>query len=141
MKNGGLTVEGVGALLREHDGNMAAVARHYGVTRQAVSQFCASRETLKAIFAECREAMKDTAESSLHRKVREGESWAVCFYLKCQAKDRGYVERTETKDVNDADLDRAIQRELARLAEARQAAEGGAPRAGAPPAGPGAPDG
>src|SRR5262245_10242447 len=104
MKNGGLTVEGVGALLREHDGNMAAVARHYGVTRQAVSQFCASRETLKAIFAECREAMKDTAESSLHRKVREGESWAVCFYLKCQAKDRGYVERTELTGPDGAPL-------------------------------------
>jgi hypothetical protein len=25
--------------------------------------------------------------------IKEVQAWAVCFYLKCQAKERGYVER------------------------------------------------
>jgi hypothetical protein len=29
--------------------------------------------------------------------VLAGEAWAVCFYLKTQAKDRGYVERSEVQ--------------------------------------------
>jgi hypothetical protein len=39
--------------------------------------------------------MKDNAESSLYRAVLDGEPWAVCFYCKTQAKDRGYTERVE----------------------------------------------
>jgi hypothetical protein len=39
--------------------------------------------------------MKDNAESALYSAVLGGEAWAVCFYLKTQAKDRGYVERQE----------------------------------------------
>lgn len=97
MKSGGLTAKKVEDKLRELDGNMAAVGRFFGVTRQAVHQFCKGRPTLEAVSADCREAMKDEAESSLYKAVKEGEAWAVCFYLKCQAKDRGYVERTETE--------------------------------------------
>src|SRR4029450_2769461 len=35
------------------------------------------------------------AENSLYEAIRRGEAWAVCFYLKCMAKDRGYLERAE----------------------------------------------
>lgn len=95
MKNGGLTVRGVEERLRKYNGNMAAVAREYGVTRQAVWKFVQSYANLAAVVIDCRESMKDHAESSLHKSVLEGEAWAVCFYLKTQAKDRGYVERQE----------------------------------------------
>lgn len=95
MKNGGLTAELVEVKLREFNGNMAAVGRHFGVTRQAVWDFCRKRKALAAVAADCRETMKDHAESALQRAVIAGEAWAVCFYLKCQAKDRGYVEKSE----------------------------------------------
>lgn len=39
--------------------------------------------------------MCDNAESALNRAVINGEAWAVCFTLKTQAKDRGYVERVQ----------------------------------------------
>jgi hypothetical protein len=81
--------------LREFHGNMAAVGRALGVTRVAVFNFVQRRPTLKAICQECRESMKDHAESSLYRAVLDGEAWAVQFYLKTQAKDRGYSERQE----------------------------------------------
>ena len=95
MKKGGLTAESVETKLREFNGNLAAVGRAFGVTRQSVWRFIQSRPKLKAAADDVREGMKDNAESSLHRAVLAGEAWAVCFYLKTQAKDRGYVEKQE----------------------------------------------
>jgi predicted transcriptional regulator len=130
MKKGGLTVEGVAAELRKQRGNATAVARAYGVTRQAVQRFMAGHEELRQVATECRESMKDEAESSLYKAVRKGEAWAVCFYLKCQAKDRGYVERIETREVDDDDLDDTISRAVDDL---RQAEKNGVAGAHPPP--------
>src|SRR5258707_303610 len=99
MKKGGLTVENVEAKLREMNGNMAAVGRAFGVTRGAVWKFVQSHPNLKAATVDVREAMKDNAESALQKALLNGEAWAVCFFLKTQAKDRGYTERTETAGV------------------------------------------
>jgi hypothetical protein len=90
-----LTGPGVEQKLREYHGNFAAVARHFGVTRQAVQRFIGRRPKLQEVAHEARESMKDHAESALYAAVLRGEAWAVCFYLKTQAKDRGYVERAE----------------------------------------------
>jgi hypothetical protein len=95
MKKGGLTAEAVEAKLLELHGNLAAVGRHFGVKRQSVWGFVNSRPSLRAVATSIREAMKDNAESALYTAVLKGEAWAVCFYLKTQAKDRGYVERAE----------------------------------------------
>lgn len=39
----------------------------------------------------------DFAEAKLLEAVNGGEAWAVCFLLKTQGKQRGYVERQEVK--------------------------------------------
>ena len=52
---------------------------------------------LRAIVADIRGEMVDIAESSLKRAVISGDAWAVCFTLKCLAKDRGYIERQEVE--------------------------------------------
>lgn len=44
-----------------------------------------------------REAMTDVAELALYKAIQSGEAWAVCFYLKTQGKQRGYVERAEVQ--------------------------------------------
>jgi hypothetical protein len=90
-----LTIEGVEAKLKDLQGNMAAVARAFGCSRQAVWKFVQGRQTLLAVQHDLREGMKDHAESALHAALLRGEAWAVCFFLKTQAKDRGYVERQE----------------------------------------------
>jgi hypothetical protein len=83
----------VAEALRELRGNLSAVARKFGVTREAVRRHVADRPSLQEVVRECREAMTDDAESSLYRAIDKGEGWAVCFYLKCIAKNRGYVEK------------------------------------------------
>jgi hypothetical protein len=97
-----LTCDTVAAKLREFNGNMAAAARSLKVDRSAVAHYVERHPTLKDVLKECRESMKDHAESSLQRALLAGEAWAVCFYLKCQAKERGYVERQEVTGADDA---------------------------------------
>jgi hypothetical protein len=90
-----LTAKLVEAKLREASGNIAAVARVFGVSRQAILQFVNRRPMLQAVLHECRETMLDNAESVLYSAVLAGEAWAVCFYLKTQGKARGYIEKLQ----------------------------------------------
>ena len=98
-----LTIKAVADALEEKGGNFAAVARALGVSRVAVWKFVQKHDDLKQLAHDQREGMKDNAESSLHKAIMNGEAWAVCFFLKTQAKDRGYIERKEVtgKDGND----------------------------------------
>jgi predicted transcriptional regulator len=88
-----LSVKLVEEKLRELSGNAAAVGRAFGVTRSAVTHYIQRHPSLRAVAKEARETMKDNAESALYKAVLNGEAWAVCFYLKTQARDRGYTER------------------------------------------------
>ncbi len=74
---------------------------------------------------EQRGQMIDAAESALHKLILEGNVSATIFFLKTQARDRGYVEKTEQAGVNlnmtprdlakldDAQLDALIARATA----------------------------
>lgn len=39
----------------------------------------------------------DFVESQLYKQIQEGNVTSIIFYLKCKAKERGYVERQEIK--------------------------------------------
>jgi hypothetical protein len=51
--------------------------------------------SVAAAFTEQRASVTDMAEAALFKAINEGQAWAVCFYLKTQGKDRGYIERVE----------------------------------------------
>jgi hypothetical protein len=87
----------VGEAIVKARGNLAQVARKFGVSRQAAWKFVESRPALKAICHDEREGMIDEAESALNAAVRAGEAWAVCFFLKTQGKSRGYIEKAEVE--------------------------------------------
>jgi hypothetical protein len=90
-----LSADRVAAKLHELCGNVSAVGKAFGVTRQAVQKFIRTRPALKAELQEARETMRDNCESVLYRAALAGEAWAVCLFLKTQAKERGYTERYE----------------------------------------------
>jgi|SRR3989344_1300038 len=50
---------------------------------------------LETHLKDIREEYLDLAESELIKKVRTGDLGAICFYLKCQGKQRGWIERQE----------------------------------------------
>jgi hypothetical protein len=92
------TQEAMIAAIRRARGLKAPAARLLGCSRNTVQDYCDKFPRVAAVVQEERDAMTDLAEGALYTKVSEGEGWAVCFYLKTQAKDRGYVEHS-TADI------------------------------------------
>jgi len=41
------------------------------------------------------EGLKDFAESKLMVNIQQGKEASIFFFLKCKAKDRGYIERVD----------------------------------------------
>jgi hypothetical protein len=138
MKNPGLTVEVVAAKLEKHGGNVAKAARALGVRRQSLWRYIGRHPALVDVVHDIRESVKDDAETVLHKALRKGEAWAVCFYLKTQARDRGYVERQELGLDGGVDLRLVVEivEEVVDGSAAYQAAAAGDRNgAPAPPAG------
>lgn len=89
------TQKQVEAALIAMSGNVSAAARSLGMQRHHLHKIISRSEKLQQVVYDARQSMCDNAESALNRAVINGEAWAVCFTLKTQAKDRGYIERTQ----------------------------------------------
>ena len=68
-----------------------------GVSRGTIQYMVDKHPSLSDLIATIKESNKDFAESKLMAAMAKGEAWAVCFYLKCHAKDRGYIERPKVE--------------------------------------------
>jgi hypothetical protein len=78
--------------IRDARGLVAVAARKLQIDRQTIYNRMQKSDAVKDAVAEAREFTTDVAEAKLFQAIEGGEAWAVCFYLKCQAKGRGYVE-------------------------------------------------
>ena len=93
------TAKQVSEALLKSDGNLTAAASKLGVTRQAVYNYI-KRYDLQSVLDQARENMVDEAVGQLHKLVRDGNLGATIFYLKTQAKGRGFTERIEQTGAN-----------------------------------------
>lgn len=91
------TVEEVAEALRESRGFVSATARRLACDPLTVYNYMERYPELVEIRKEAKEAEKDLAEMMLGKMIREGQFPATCFFLKTQAKDRGYIERSEVE--------------------------------------------
>ena len=96
------SVEQIIAALGESHGMIAPAARSLGCSRDTIRRYLAEQAEIAQAIADEREATTDLAENKLRDAIIRGEAWAICFYLKCIAKDRGYVERAELTGNNGA---------------------------------------
>jgi hypothetical protein len=96
------SVEQIIAALGESHGMIAPAARSLGCSRDTIRRYLAEYEEIAQAIADEREATTDLAENKLRDAIIRGEAWAICFYLKCMAKERGYVERAELTGTNGA---------------------------------------
>ncbi len=92
-----LSAEGVAEALVRYAGNMAAVARSYGVKRSSVREYVLNRPELQLILEDTLQTRLDNAESLLDRALLAGQEWAIKFTLETLGKDRGYSKLREIR--------------------------------------------
>ena len=81
------------------DGMMTRAASILGISAYHFKQILSKQKALQREFEEFKEEKKDLAEEALFRRIAAGDTTAIIFCLKCIAKDRGYVERTDERAV------------------------------------------
>ena len=99
-----LPVAKVAEALRAARGLQRFAAQKLGCHRHTVASMIRKYPELAQIVDEEREGVLDTAEAKLLEAIGRGEMTAILFYLKCQGKRRGYVERTEITGKNGTSL-------------------------------------
>lgn len=76
-------------------GYVTNIANILGCSRSYVYKLQKKFPTFATAIYEEREGNKDFAESKLMMAIDAGNIAGIIFYLKTQAKDRGYVEKQE----------------------------------------------
>lgn len=85
----------VAGAIRNAKGFVSIAAKHLGCAISTIYEYMNRHPEVADAKNEAREAMKDMAEGELFRQIQDGNTTALIFYLKCQAKDRGYIDRQE----------------------------------------------
>ncbi|OGW36957.1 MAG: hypothetical protein A2Y97_10150 [Nitrospirae bacterium RBG_13_39_12] len=91
----GLTEEQIIQALEAKAGFISEAAKALNVTYEAIRKRVAKNKRLQQAFDQIKERKLDFAESKLMKQIEEGNLGAICFFLKCQGKRRGWVERQE----------------------------------------------
>ena len=81
-------------------GNVTAVAHHFRVSRPTVYRHIKGNPQLAEILHDARESLVDMAEDWLFKRIEEGDTTAIIFFLKTQGRERGYCERRSATGTN-----------------------------------------
>jgi len=103
------TIKQIEKALENAGGFQSHAAKQLGITQQAVNDRIKKSPYLQAKLHSIRESYLDLAEIELLKLMKEGNLGALCFYLKCQGKHRGYIERTEVTGKDGAGLQGKIE--------------------------------
>jgi len=93
------TAERIIHALGESQGLLTLAAKRSGIGYRTIVQYVADFPSVKEAAIEAKEHMIDFAESKLYQNIKEGDNTAIIFYLKTQAKHRGYIERAELSGI------------------------------------------
>jgi hypothetical protein len=89
------TNEQIIAALKSTKGFVSFAAKKLGCNPGTIHRRAAKCRSVRRALRNERDLQLDFAETKLLAAIDAGEAWAICFFLKCQGKDRGYVERAE----------------------------------------------
>lgn len=107
------TPEKIIEALRATGGMAYRAAARLGCSYNTVRRYVTTYPEVAEALAEERGRAGDDAEVKLIEAVKDGEPWAIKYYLSTQAKDRGYVVRTEVDhhiDLSEEELCEAERR-------------------------------
>lgn len=87
--------ERVARLIMREDGNMTRVAEMLGCSRTTLYRYLNEYEEVAQARDDAREGFVDLAEKKLRDAVKEGDTGAIRFVLRCWGKKRGWTEKQE----------------------------------------------
>jgi hypothetical protein len=81
--------------IEEKRGFVSAIAKVLKISRTSFYAYLKDMPRAQQALEDVREGRHDFVESKLMELINDGNITAIIFYLKTQAKDRGYIERQE----------------------------------------------
>lgn len=81
--------------LESKAGNVTEACKAMAMPRSAYYHWMKRDKRFAEAANDVFEGLLDYAESKLMLNIRAGKEASIFFFLKCRAKDRGYVERSE----------------------------------------------
>ena len=97
------------AIEKSEYGTASEIADMLGCSDRTVYKYMERYETVKAAMSLRKERLKDFVEGKLYSEIKKGNITAIIFYLKTQAKDRGYVERQEVTGADSAPIELIVK--------------------------------
>lgn len=89
---------------KKHQGEWKSSADGAGVSVATIKHWMRVDEDFKDRVFDIDQSFVDEVEQTLFQQIRKGNINAIIFYMRCKAKDRGYVERFEDMSKIKADL-------------------------------------
>lgn len=96
------------ALFEDKACNVSQTCKDLNIDRGTYYYWCDQDESFKLKCIEMRESLIDFAESQLMKNIKDGKETSLIFFLKCQAKHRGYIEKPKV-EVEDKTIIETIQ--------------------------------
>lgn len=86
--------------LRSTLGVVSTACNLSGIARTTFYTWYREDPEFRAAYDDMKNEALDFVESKMFERIRQNSDVLIQFYLKTQGKDRGYVERSETKNVD-----------------------------------------
>jgi len=83
--------------LEEHLGIVSKAAKRAGIDRATHYNWIKSNPEYAQKVIDIEESTLDFGESALHKKITDGDTTAIIFFLKCKGKKRGYSEHVNVE--------------------------------------------
>ena len=99
-----LSAEQMIEAIEKSRGFVSSAASMCGVSRRTFYRYLEKYATVKEALDDEREKRTDFVENKLMNAINDGNITAIIFYLKTQAKGRGYIERQEITGKDGSDL-------------------------------------
>lgn len=85
-------------------GILAKAARELDVTRRTLYNYMERWPKVREAYEDASDETLDLAEQGLFDAIRAGSLSAIMFVLKTKGRSRGYVERTEMKQIDELEI-------------------------------------
>lgn len=102
--NGRYTAEQVATAIRDAEGFVTRAARALKCNPRTIYNYAKRYVTVQRAIDDAREERIDWVEDHLFGMIEKDNVTAMIFYLKCQAKHRGYIEKQQIEHSGDGSL-------------------------------------